>query len=289
MIHCSPKYRQPLLIVILVILLVMTLLPFGMMLMMSQKSNAEILNHFWQLPQQLHHQYWVVAYEFIYPYIINSLIVCVAGVLGTIILSSLSGYVFAHIPFKGKEPIFIMVIALMMLPGILTLIPAFLWFKQFPFVGGNDWAGVGGTGLLDSRLVLIIPIISGGQVFGIYLCRTFFSSMPRDIFDAARIDGASEWMIYLRILLPMSLPVLATLGMIVFVGAYNDYIWPLVAISDNSKQVFAVGVTQAHDEAGLDLAPQMASYVIGALPLILIFIVGMKYYVAGMTRGVLKH
>lgn len=279
---------QATIIGVLAVLVILTLLPFYMTILMSQKSNGEILNHFWALPRELSPEYYSDAFRFIHDYIGNSLLVGIGVVTGVVFLSSLSGYVFARINFVGKETMFMLIISLMMIPGLLTLVPAFLWYKQFPFVGGNDWLGVGGHGFLDTRWALIIAYISGGQTFGIFLCRTFFETLPSSLFEAARIDGASEFQTYWHIAVPLSLPILATLAIMNFVGVYNDYIWPLVTIGDDKIQVFAVGVTKFGAEGNLDYAPQMAGYLIGALPLILVFAFGMKYYVEGLTKGAVK-
>jgi multiple sugar transport system permease protein len=258
--------------------------------MMSQKTNAEIINHFWSWPKSLRLDCFTAAFKFIYQYALNSLIVAVISVAGTVFLSSLGGYVFGRLDFRGKKFLFLLVLSLMMVPGILTLIPAFLWYKQFPFVGGNNWLGAGGHGFLDTRWVLIIPYISGGQIFGIFLCRTFFESLPNSLFEAARIDGAKEFQVYLRIGLPLSLPIIATLSIMSFVAIYNDYIWPLVTVADNRIQIFSVGVTRLWDERnlGLGYARVMAGYLIGSIPLIAAFALGMKYYIEGLTKGGIK-
>ena len=266
----------------------LTLLPFFMTLLMSQKTNGEILNHFWALPERWRPEYYAKAFGFLGGYIWNTVLVGCGTIVGVVFLSSLAGYVFARIPFRGKETLFLLILALMMVPGILTLIPAFIWFKEFPLVGGNDWLGQGGTGFLDTRWVLLIPYIAGGQVFGTFLCRSFFENLPESLFEAARIDGASEFQLYYRVAMPLCLPILATLAILAFVGAYNDYVWPLVTVSNADIQTFSVGVTLFAGEGNLEPGETMAGYVIGSLPLIVVFACGMKYYVAGLTQGAIK-
>ena len=273
---------------ILIVLAMLTLLPFGMTVLMSQKTNGEILNSFWRWPQAFHPEYYAEAFRYLYGYIVNTLLIGVFAVVGTAFISSLAGYVFARIDFRGKRFLFLMVLALMMIPGVLTLIPSFLWFKEFPFAGGNDWLGRGGRGFLNSRWVLILPYISGGQIFGIFLCRSFFETLPESLFEAARIDGASEFQVYRRIAMPLSLPIVATLAVMNFVGVYNDYIWPLVTISDKRIQTFSVGILSFGIEGNLDAGPVLAGYLIGSIPLICVFAFGMKYYVEGLTKGALK-
>ena len=273
---------------VLTILVGLTLLPFYMTLLMSQKTNGEILNHFWSFPEQLQAEFYTKAFTFLGGYIWNTVLVGCGTIVGVVFLSSLSGYVFARIEFSGKKVVFLLILSLMMIPGVLTLIPAFMWYKEFPFIGGNNWLGQGGTGFLNTRWVLLIPYIAGGQVFGIFLCRSFFESLPESLFEAARIDGASEFQLYYRVALPLCLPILATLSILAFVGAYNDYVWPLVTISDAAIQTFSVGVTLFAGEGNLEPGEAMAGYVLGSLPLIVVFACGMKYYVAGLTQGAVK-
>jgi multiple sugar transport system permease protein len=273
---------------LLAVLAGLTLLPFFMTLIMSQKTNGEILNHFWSLPEQLRPEYYGKALAFLGSYIWNTVLVGCGTMVGVVALSSLAGYVFARIDFRGKKTVFLLILALMMIPNILTLIPAFIWYKEFPFVGGNDWLGQGGTGFLDTYWVLLIPYIAGGQVFGIFLCRSFFESLPESLFEAARIDGASEFQLYYRVALPLCRPILATLAILAFVGAYNDYVWPLVTVSNADIQTFSVGVTLFAGEGNLEPGETMAGYVLGSLPLIAVFACGMKYYVAGLTQGAIK-
>ncbi len=280
--------NQALLVGFLLLLGVFTLFPFAMTLLISQKSNAEILTHFWAFPRQFRPEYYTDAYHAIITYMVNSLVNGSVVVAGVVFLSSVSGYAFARINFAGKKPAFLFILALLMVPGILTLVPSYKWYNMLPLIGGNNWLGYGGEGLLNRRLVLIIPYIAGGQVFGIFLCRTFFEQIPTELFEAARIDGATEFGAYRHVALPLSVPILATLAIMTAVGQYNDYIWPSVAMSDNKLQVFSVGVTLFGVEGNLDQGPQMAGFVIGSIPLVLIFAFGMKYYVEGLTKGGLK-
>jgi multiple sugar transport system permease protein len=279
---------QLLILGVLAILIVITLIPYAMTLLMSQKPNAEIYTSFWSFPRQLRPEFYTRSFELLGPYILNSLIVSMGAAVGVVFLASLSGYAFARLRFAGKDTLYLLLITLLMVPGILTLIPLFQWMLAFPLVGGNDLWGHGGTGFRNSWLALWIPYWAGGQIFGLMLCRTFFEDIPREFFEAARVDGASEFKIYRMIVLPLSVPILAALAIMQFIGSYNDYIWPLVIISEPSKQMFAVGVTLFASDSSVDLGPQMAGYVVGSLPLVFIFLFGMKYYVQGLTSGGVK-
>ena len=265
---------QILLIIILALFLVATFVPFVLMLSLSFKTNADIYADFWGPPRVFHVEHYAKAFRAVSRYMGNSLFVCATATLGVVFLSSLSGYVFARHEFPFKGVLFYMIISLLMIPGILTLIPLFLLMRNM--------------GLLNTRWALILPYISGGQIFGILLCRTFISEIPRDLFDASRLDGASEIQVYWNIVIPLSLPILATVGIMTSFSLYNDFIWPLVAISDNSKQVYTVALTIFAGEHRLDMGPVLAGYAIGCIPLMLLIAFGMKYFIKGITSGALK-
>lgn len=255
--------------------LFLTMIPLAMTVVMSFKNNAQIYTNFWGLPSPWIWQNFVRAWQVMKGYILNSLMVCFPSVLAVVFLSSLSGYVFARHRFPGKEIIFYMVLILLMIPAILTLIPAYALVKHL--------------GLLNTRWVLILPWTAGGQIFGILLCRTFFATIPEELFEAARIDGAVELQLYYKIAVPLSYPIMITLAIMHMVGTYNDYIWPLVTISSKEKQVITVGLTQFITQyAVIAYGPQLAGYLLASLPLVVVFIFGMKYFIQGLTAGALK-
>jgi ABC-type glycerol-3-phosphate transport system permease component len=193
----------------------------------------------------------------------------------TVVLASLAGYVFARHRFPGKEGIFTGILALMMIPPLLTLIPSYVLVHRL--------------GLVNTRWSLILPWTSGGLVFGLLLCRSFFATLSQEFFDAARMDGASELDAFARIAVPLSAPILVTLAVMRLVTTYNQFMWPLVVISNPHKQVVAVGLTQFTSEIGVtDIGPQMAGYVVASLPLLILFAFGMRYYITGLTAGGLK-
>jgi len=265
---------QTMICLLLLVFLAATFVPFVLMIVMSFKTNAEVYADFWGLPGALRWSHYAKALGAVKGYLWNSIWVCATSTLGVVFLSSLSGYVFARHDFPFKSTLFLAILALMMVPGILTLIPLFLLVKGF--------------GLLNTRWALVLPYISGGQVMGILLCRTFIAEIPRDLFDAARIDGASEFSVYARIVVPLCLPILATVGIMTAFGIYNDFIWPLVAISDNTKQVYTVALTIMTGEYNMKMGDVLAGYVLGCIPLLLMIAFGMKYFIRGVTSGALK-
>jgi len=267
--------NQTLILGALLVLLVLTLIPIVLMLVFSFKDNGQIYGRFWALPNPMRWQNYVDGYAVMWRYILNTLIASLTSVVAVTLLSSLSAYVFARHRFPFKETIYLCILALLMIPGVLTLIPSFVLVRQL--------------GLIDTRWVLILPWTAGGQVFGILLCRSFFATLPQELFDAGRIDGASEFDLYWQLALPLSWPILVTLGIMHLVGTYNDFIWPLVTVTSSSVQVVSVGLTQFTSQFGItDWGPRMAAYTIATIPLVVLFVFGMRYYIRGITSGAIK-
>jgi ABC-type glycerol-3-phosphate transport system permease component len=168
-----------------------------------------------------------------------------------------------------------MILDLLMIPGVLTLIPSFVWVKQL--------------GIMNTPWALILPWTAGGQVFGILLCRSFFSTLPQELFDSGKIDGATEFQLYYKIAVPLSWPIIITLAIMHLVGTYNDFIWPLLTISSAEMQVVSVGLTLFTTQFGVtDWGPRMAAYVVATIPLLILFMFGMRYYIRGITSGAVK-
>ena len=280
---------QAVLTVGLLALAAVSLAPFGMMLVMSLKSNAQIFAHFWDLPSPPRWDFYGKAWLALSGYIVNTLIVAASTVIGVLTLSSMAGYTFARHRFPGRELLYYLILALMMIPGVLTLIPTFALVKAIalPAIHIGGWT-LGPFALLNTRWALILPYISGGQILGILLCRGFFQGLPEEMFEAARLDGAGEFTIYRTIALPLSKPILAAVAITTTLGVYNDYVWPLVALTDNNIQTFSVGVTKFAGEYSLDYGPTLAGYALGSLPLLLLFALGMRPFIQGITAGALK-
>jgi len=268
------KRADMILIGLLVAMLALTLVPFATMLLLSVRSDADIYAQFWALPREWRWDFYVVAFRAVSPYLLNSVIVSSVSVVGVLVLSSLAGYVLARHRFPFRDSLFTLMVAMMMIPGILTLVPSFLLVKQL--------------GLLNTCWALVLPYMAGGQLMGIFLCRSFIAEIPRDLIDAARIDGASELSVYWNVVVPLLAPVLATIAILNFFGFYNDFVWPLVVISDHSKQVYTVALMIFTAESDLEIGQGLAGYVLGCVPLTILILAGMKQFVAGTTAGALK-
>jgi multiple sugar transport system permease protein len=266
---------QSALVLALLVILLLSLATIALMFFLSLKDNGQIYGRFWSLPNPARWENYRDGWNTMRRPVFNSLIYSVTSVVMVVFLSSLSGYVFARHRFPGKEALYVIILALLMVPGVLTLIPAFVLVRDL--------------GLINTPWALILPWTAGGQVFGILLCRSFFATLPQELFDAAKVDGATEFQQYARIALPLSWPILVTLAIMQLVANYNDFIWPLLTISDPNIQVVTVALTQFTNEFGLvSWGPRMAAYAVASSPLVILFAFGMRYYVRGLTSGALK-
>ena len=219
-------------------------------------------------------------------YMLNTLMVAMIVTLTTTILCAMAGYGFGRIKFPGREGLFVLFILAMALPGEVTLIPRYLIAKNFPLFGGNNLLGRGGIGLIDSYAGLILPNLM--SVFGVFLMRQFFRTLPNDLEDAARIDGASEFGIFWRVMLPLAGPSIATLALFTFTGVWDEFIWPLVVLNDSKKYVVQLGLSVFFGEHTVDWGPLMAASSLISIPVIVVFLMAQTSMVKSIATTGLK-
>jgi multiple sugar transport system permease protein len=205
-------------------------------------------------------------------YFLNSAIVALLSVAGQLLFCSMAAYAFARLRFKGRETLFRLYLATMMIPAMVTLLPAFLLIVRF--------------GWMNTYWALVAPSVS--SVWGIFLLRQFFLTIPRDLEDAARIDGASELAIFWRIILPLSKPALATLAIFAFMGSWKDFLWPLIVTNRSDMRTVEVGIANFSSMYQTDWPHQMAAAVVVMLPVVLVFFFAQKYFVRGITTTGIK-
>lgn len=268
--------------------LVLTFFPFVFMLFTSLKSNEQFFQNFWGPASPAEWSNYAQAWSAIGHYVYNSIVVSALSVSGVLVVASLSAYAFARHKFPGSQIFFYAILALMMVPGVLTLISSFMWMKSFPFMGGNNWLGDGGSGLLNTHAALVLPYIAGGQVFAIFILRSFISGLPEELFEAARLDGASELATLRSLVLPLMKPILGTIAIMNLLSVWNDYIWPLIVISDEAKKTLTIGLAFFQGAYFTTYGPLMAGYVIACLPLLILFLFAMRYFIEGLTSGAIK-
>jgi multiple sugar transport system permease protein len=221
--------------------------------------------------------------------LVNSIVVAGTATLTNIFFATMAGYAFARLQFPGRDSVFFLLIATTMVPTAVTLIPLFLLVKGFPLSGGNDLFGQGGSGLLNTLPGLMIPHIV--QALNIFLARQFFMGQPEELAEAARVDGASEFRTFFRIYLPISQPMIATIAIIAFTGAWEDFLWPLVISTSPTNYTIQVALSSLAGIGGggtVDWGPLMAATAIATLPLLAAFLFFQRYFIAGLTTGSVK-
>jgi ABC-type glycerol-3-phosphate transport system permease component len=148
--------------------------------------------------------------------------------------------------------------------------------------------GSGGNGLLNSHLALVLPYLAGGQVFAIFILRSFLAALPEELFEAARLDGASELQLYARIAMPLCRPIIGTIAVMTTLSSWNDYVWPLIVLSDDTRKTLSIGLAFFRGAYATTYGPLFAGYVIASLPLLVLFLLTMRAFIAGLTSGAIK-
>jgi multiple sugar transport system permease protein len=201
-------------------------------------------------------------------YLINTLFLCTVSVFGTVLSSSIVAYGFARCQFKGRNLLFILMLATIMLPGQVVMIPQFLMWKTL--------------GAYNTFIPLLAPSFTGGP-FYIFLIVQYFKTIPKELSEAARVDGCSEWGIFFKIFLPLSVPVLATCAIFQFIAVWNDFFGPLLYLNDPNKYTLAYGLQQFVGNFGGQWSYLMAAATVFSLPVVVIFFFAQKTFIQGIS------
>ncbi|HFK7617476.1 carbohydrate ABC transporter permease [Listeria monocytogenes] len=250
------------------------ILPFIWMVLSSLKTDAEIL----KLPPTIWPETFTLdnftklftEMDFAI-YLKNTLIIVFFSFFG-LFLNAMAGYGFAKFKFKGKNKLFYLVLATMMIPGQVTMIPVYLLLNA--------------AGLTNTMTGIVLPGLVGA--FGIFLFRQFMSTISDDLLEAARLDGASEFYIFWRIVIPISRPVLAVQGILTFIAGWNSFLWPLIIANDEKFYTLSVGLQLLKGQYGSNYALQMAGATFMVIPIILIFMTFQKYILKGFNVSGMK-
>ena len=266
--------------------------PFGDMLLGALRTVPERLARppiYWPRHPQWENFVLVFRELPMLRWMINSILVTTAVTVAQLATSSMAGYALAKFKFKGRDLILRCVLGAQMFPFFLFLIPMFFILRFWPLTGGNNLMGEGGTGLLNSYAALILPFAVSW--YGIFMMRQFMVSLPDELLDAARVDGASELRIFLTIALPLSKTALATLGIFSFIYQWNEVLWTMtVTRTAPQLQTAPVGIYLVRgaflDERLFSL--QQASLAVSVVPVIILFLALQRFYVRGVTAGGVK-
>jgi ABC-type glycerol-3-phosphate transport system permease component len=273
---------------ILILILTMTLLPFVFVIDNSMRTNSEMNHAFFGLPSAAQGlltttgaafakltESYRFAWEVLRPYVLNTLFVCAVTAFAVVAIGSFTAYIFSRYRFPGSKALFLVILSFMMIPGVLTLVPSFMWVKQL--------------GLLNSYWVLILPYVAGGQIFAIFIFKGFFDALPNELFESARLEGAGHWTQYRHIVMPLSKQILAVVLIVNILGTWNNFLWPFITNTDAKYHVISSGLyTMASSEVATNYATMYAAYVLSSIPMLILFLYATKPFMSGVTSGAFK-
>jgi ABC-type glycerol-3-phosphate transport system permease component len=260
---------------VLILLVVLTIVPFLYMMFSAFKQNTEIfatpLTFFPKSPTLQNMQSLIANFPFA-RWALNTLVVAVGGSVLSILLSSLAGFAFAKYDFRFKNALFMIMLATLLIPSQVLLVP------QFEIIRSLHW--------FNTYEGLIIPRAVGA--FGIFLMRQYTVNLPSELLDAARVDGATEFGIWWRIVLPLVRPGLAVLGILSFTGLWNDFFWPLIITTDPNMFVVNLGISSLVGPYDYQYGILLSGTLLACLPVIIIFLFFQRQFIAGFTEGAFK-
>jgi multiple sugar transport system permease protein len=257
------------------LLAIMTLAPFIWMILTSLKDMNEIYIYPPKLfPSKLHFENYQNSFEAapFGRYYLNSLVVALSVTIGQLITCSMAAFAFARLKFKGRDILFYIFLGTMMVPYNVTMIPSFMVLY---------WLG-----WIDSFKALIVPGLT--SAFGTFLLRQFFMTIPKELEEAAYIDGSSRFGVLRRIIIPLAKPALATLAIFTFMGTFNDFLWALVVVNSDEMRTVQLGLSIFRDRYLTQWDLLMAGSVTAVLPILIVFFFAQKYFIQGITLSGLK-
>jgi multiple sugar transport system permease protein len=250
--------------------------PFYWMVATSLKTEARV---FAFPPEWIPSPPVIDSYRYLFTelpfttYVYNSMKISFLWTLGVVISSSLAAYAFARIRFRGRETLFLITLAALMIPGQITMIPIYVIMSRI--------------GWVDTQLPLIVPAYFG-SAFGIFLMRQYFMTIPHELNDAAKIDGCSHFGIYWRIMMPLAKAVLATLALISFMGSWNDLLGPIIYLYREQLFTLPLALTRFRGQYYTEWANMMAGATVSLVPIFLVFLFTQQYFVRGVVLSGLK-
>lgn len=269
------KISNLVLLFIMCIIVLFMMIPFFWSLSTSLKTTGEVFTYppKW-IPESIRWENYSQVWEVIpfSRYLLNSTVVSVVITILTLFTASLAAYAFARLNFRGRDLVFILYLGTMMIPNQVTMIPNFILIRLL--------------GWTDTYTGLILPNVFAA--LGVFLLRQFFMTIPKEYEDAAKIDGASRFYIYLHVILPLSIPALVTLAVLTFVFQWNNLMWPLIIVSKDAMKTLTLGLASFQGMYSTNWSLLMAAAMMGIIPSIAIFVLGQKYLIKGITLSGIK-
>lgn len=271
----SAVLRRVLLYIVLILIAVIMVVPFLWMLSTSLKTQYDAVKipPVW-IPDPPRWENYVKLFteQPMFQFMLNTIKIVFFVVLGQLFFSSLAAYSFARISFKGRNVVFFFYIATLMVPGQVTMIPTYLMFAK--------------AGLTDNHLALILPAFF--SAFGVFLLRQFFMSLPRELEEAAEIDGCNPFMTYWRIMLPLVVPAMLTLGVFTLMNTWNDYMGPLIYLSSPEKYTMTLGIAYFKGIYTTQWNLVMAGSIVSVVPILIAYLCAQKYFIEGIAFSGVK-
>jgi ABC-type glycerol-3-phosphate transport system permease component len=262
---------------VLSVLALLFMLPTVGVLLSSVKTTREIsMGDLWSWPASLYLGNFVevLSNPSVHTYFTNTLLVTLPATATSITLGALAGYVFAKLPFRGSNTLFLIIVAGMFFPPQVILVPLFRMFN--------------GLGLIDT----LYPVIIVHSALGIPICalmmRNFFATVPNALREAAIMEGANEWQVLTQVILPLSLPALAVLATLQFTWIWNDFLWPLIFTQSDDKRTIMIGIVNLKGQYSVAWGVQGALSLVASLPTLLVFLFFQRFFIKGMTMGAVK-
>jgi multiple sugar transport system permease protein len=263
-----------LLYIFLIAFTITYLMPFFSAIITAVRTQDDIsLNGFWSIPQEITLENFPTAWSQarVSNYLVNSFIITIPALIGAIFLSSLSAYALARFKFPGNRPLYFMYVAGTMLPFQILLLPVFLLNNKL--------------GLYNTYWALILIHIAFQLGFCTFVLRNFMRTVPGEIMDAARIDGANEWGIYWRIMMPLTVPAIAAVSTLEFTWIFNDYLWAIILIQSDSLKPVTAGLSTLQGQFVTNWPLIVAGSLIATVPTLIVFLALQRYFIGGLTLG----
>lgn len=266
---------QIVLVICLGIAVVLCFFPYYFMIISSFKNNAEISANPFILSFPLRIENYVESFGMIVKYYKNSLIISGTHLLLTTFTAVCSAYIFARFQFPGKNTLYILLLMFRMIPGVLTLIPQYVLVSDMGIIG-TYWAA-------------ILPSVAGAQIGFIVVLRPYIEGLPQDLFEAAKLDGASGIQTFRYVAAPLIKPTLTSQMLLTFMGSWNDFVWPMLTLSANKElKTVTLGLYSFSDVQQVLYGPMFAGFVIASIPMLIVFVLNMKTFISGLTAGAVK-
>lgn len=258
----------------MIVTIVLMLFPLYLTIIGSVKDLDQIIDNFFLPTFPLHFENYVKAFKYIAPYFLNTLYYAVISCLLTVGGATLGGYAFGIMRFPCRRLFYMIMFSKMFLPGVMSLVPSFLLANKL--------------GLLNTSFSITLFCMGTSMPFWVFVMKTFIGSQPKELFESMRIDGASEFKIFTRLALPLVKPMVSLMALNVILFVWNDFVWPIVTLTDPAKRTLTVGIFKLSTVAGMDYGMMIAGYALAMLPLLIAFFTSMKSFMSGLTAGAIK-